>query len=99
MADYHDAIESDLIPAAKERGVELMGAYRHAIRPNEGINLWYLKDWDHARAVWETDRDSPHGNAGGLLADFHAHLIVRPPRGRAPHLAATEAAHDHHPPA
>ena len=86
MAEYHAAIESELVPAAKERGVELMGAYRHAIRPNEGINLWFLKDWDHARAVWEAEQDGPQAKewrrrAGELLADFRAHLIVRPPEG------------------
>ena len=63
-----------------------MGAYRHAIRPNEGINLWYLKDWDHARAVWEAEQDGPQAiewrrRAVELLADFRAHLIVRPPEG------------------
>ena len=86
MAEYHHAIESELVPLAKERGMELMGAYRHAIRPNEGVNFWSLNDWDHARNIWESELTDERAKrwrerSGELLADFRAHIIVKPPEG------------------
>lgn len=86
LPEYHSAIESDLIPTAHELGIDLMGAYRHAIRPNEGINLWYIQDWEAAQNIWESEFADERAiswreRSGKLLSEFRAHIMVRPPDG------------------
>ena len=86
MSEYHAAIESELVPLAESRGMQLMGAYRHAIRPNEGLNLWFLSSWDQARDIWESDLTDPEvarwrQRSGDLLENIRGHIIVTPPEG------------------
>ncbi len=84
MSEYHEALESEYVPLAEAREMKLMGAYRHAIRPNEGLNLWYLQGWDHAREIWESDLTDAsvqrwRQREGELLEHLRGHIIVTPP--------------------
>jgi len=86
MADYHAALRDELLPLAHARGLQLLGAYEHAIVPNVGLNLWVLRDFEHwkdwmeaqpadrALATWsERSRE--------WLADIDGFLLATPPSG------------------
>lgn len=87
LSAYHDAVEAELLPLARARGVSLLGCFAHALRPNRGLALWSYPSWDDlARAMtalaedaewsaWERRRES-------LLRDAEAWLLARPPARR-----------------
>jgi hypothetical protein len=84
MGEYHRALEAELVPLAEARGLRLLGAYRHALVPNIGVNLWALPDWDHWRALMEAEPDDPEMRAwterqAAWLADLDGFLVVPPP--------------------
>ncbi len=82
--DYHAALESDYIPLATSRGIRLLGAYRHSLRPNVGMNLWSFRDWAHICETMETIETDPERNAWTareheLLEDTEGWLLATPP--------------------
>ena len=46
MEAYHEALEREGVSSAKDRGVELFGAYRHVLRPNVAVNIWAMSSFD-----------------------------------------------------
>jgi hypothetical protein len=86
MAAYHAALRAELLPHLEARGIYLMGAYRHAFRPNVGVNLWLLPDWDHCAEALEPELAFLGGPAwlarcGELLEDSEGWLLAAPPAG------------------
>jgi hypothetical protein len=87
LGAYHAALEKEYLPVAEARGVRLFGAFRHALRPNQGLNLWALRDFEHWRERMESEVSDP-GERGwlercaGLLEDVDAHLLAAPPERR-----------------
>ncbi|MFA5885540.1 MAG: hypothetical protein WDA60_16945 [Acidimicrobiia bacterium] len=84
MAEYHDALHTELLPLAEARGLRLLGAYEHALLPNTGMNLWALRGWDHWQALMEAEPDDAELQAwtdrqGEWLADIDGFLVVAPP--------------------
>jgi len=84
MRDYHAALQAEYLPVAEALGLRLLGAYEHAFRPNVGLNLWALRDWDH----WQASMEQPAGSAttrawnerqAELLADIDSFVVVAPP--------------------
>jgi hypothetical protein len=84
MAAYHEALVSEGLPLAEARGMRLLGAYRHALVPNVGVNLWALRGWDHWQELMEAE---PHDSEllawtdrqGTWLVDLDGFLVVPPP--------------------
>jgi hypothetical protein len=57
---YHAGLAREYLPLAEARGLELFGAYRYALRPNLGVNLWALRGgWDQWRELVETELTDP----------------------------------------
>ncbi len=86
MDAYHAALEAEYLPAAGARGLRLMGAYRHAVQPNRGVNIWVIASWDDCRRIMESDESHPgvaqwRRRCAGLLDDQNGWLIVPPPQG------------------
>ncbi len=86
MDAYHEALKAEYLPVAESRGMKLMGAYRHALKPNCGINIWVLKSWDHCTEVWEKDESHPgvkrwRKRCAELLEDQSGWLLAPPPPG------------------
>ncbi len=87
LAAYHDALGKDYLPVAEARGLRLFGAWRHALRPNQGLNLWALRGFEHWRELMESegsDAGALHWleRCAELLEDLDAHLLAAPPRAR-----------------
>ena len=83
---YHAAVASEYTPLAKARGLELVGAYAHALRPNRGMNLWAFRDWDHVRDHMSAeDGDGEvaawRAREAELLVDVEGWLLAPPPSG------------------
>jgi hypothetical protein len=83
MAAYHDALEGAYIPAGETRGIQLLGAYTHAIVPNIGLTLWVLPGWDEWKALMK-ESHAPgvqpwNGGLGEWLDDLDGFVIVPPP--------------------
>ena len=81
---YHAALASEFLPLAEQRGLRLLGAYAHALRPSTGLNLWVLRDWDHWRELMEATSGDAELRAwnqrlGEWLEDLDGFLVVRPP--------------------
>lgn len=86
MAAYHAALRAEQLPRAEAKGIRLMGAYRHALRPNVGVNLWLLRDWEQCAEALESELAFPGGQAwldrcGELLEDSEGWLLAAPPEG------------------
>ncbi len=84
MDAYHAALQAEYLPVAEKRGLRLFGAFRHALVPNTGINLWALRDWDHWTELLETEYTDPaYGGwlerCSELLEDLDGYNIVAPP--------------------
>jgi hypothetical protein len=81
---YHEALASEFLPLAEARGMRLLGAYRHALVPNLGVNVWALQGWDHWRALMEAEPEDAElrtwtDRQGTWLADLDGFLVVAPP--------------------
>jgi hypothetical protein len=82
---YHEALGREYLPVARERGLELFGAYRHALRPNIGVNLWALSGgWDHWRELMETELTHPgvqgwQERCRAWLEDIDGYALAAPP--------------------
>jgi hypothetical protein len=86
MDAYHRALEFDYLPIARSRGLRLLGAYRHALSPNRGLNLWALQSWEHARDLMESEDGHDalqewNAELGDLLEDAEGWLLAPPPQG------------------
>jgi hypothetical protein len=84
LGAYHAALRSEYLPVAEKRGLRLFGAFRHALVPNAGINLWALRGWDHWRELMETEYTDPAYGAwlercAALLEDLDGYNLVAPP--------------------
>jgi hypothetical protein len=84
LNDYHVALETDYVPLAASQDIKLMGAYRHAIRPNIGLNLWALRDWDHYAETMEwmavdAGLKSWRGRCRDLLENSEGRILAAPP--------------------
>ena len=87
MDAYHAAVESEYMSIAEARGMRIMGAYRHALRPNVGINIWMLRDWDHCTELMTSEDTHPGAQQWQrrcveLLEDSVSWLLATPPEGR-----------------
>ena len=85
MGAYHEALHTELLPLAEARGLRLVGAYEHALRPNIGLNLWALQGWDHWHTLMEAEPTDAEWQAwtvrqGEWLADIDGFLVVPPPQ-------------------
>lgn len=83
---YHAALRSDYLPLAEARGLRLLGAYRHALRPNTGLNLWALQGWSHWQSLMEAEPGDAELRAwteglGAWLEDLDGFLVAAPPGG------------------
>ncbi|GMU77979.1 MAG: hypothetical protein AMXMBFR46_07760 [Acidimicrobiia bacterium] len=86
MADYHAALEAEYLPLAEARGLQLLGAYEHALVPNVGLNLWSLRDWPHWQSLMEAEPDDEElrtwsDRQGEWLDDIDGFLVAVPPSG------------------
>ena len=84
MRAYHEALAGEYLPVAAERGLQLAGAFCHALQPNTGINLWRLDGWDHWVELMESEPEhaptqSWLGRCAELLDDLDAYLLATPP--------------------
>lgn len=84
MDAYHDALRDEYLSVAEERGLRLFGAFRHALVPNTGVNLWALSGWDHWRELMQTEYTDPRYGAwlercASLLEDLDGYVLVAPP--------------------
>lgn len=60
LGAYHEALVREYLPVAESRGLTLFGAFRCALRPNTGVNLWQLRGgWDHWRELLESELSHP----------------------------------------
>jgi hypothetical protein len=87
MQAYQAALQDEYLPVAEKRGLRLFGSYAHALRPNLGMNLWVLRDWDHWCELMETeDRDAGAqswlARCAELLEDLDAYVLAAPPAQR-----------------
>jgi hypothetical protein len=87
LGSYHDALGKEYLPVAEARGLRLFGAYRHALRPNQGMNLWALRGFEHWRELMEGEGSDPGARrwldrCAELLEDLDAVLLAAPPQGR-----------------
>ena len=87
MDAYHDALQGEYMTIAEARGMRIMGAYRHAFRPNVGINIWMLKGWDHCTELMTSEPTHPGAQVwlmrcAELLDDSVGWLLATPPEGR-----------------
>lgn len=86
LDDYLAALENEYLPLARERGLQLLGCYVHALRPNRVLGLWSFRSWEHvaeqmdsedgdaALAAWQRRRDE-------VLEDTESWLLAAPPAG------------------
>jgi hypothetical protein len=86
LAAYHEALAKSFLPLAQRRGMRLLGAYAHALVPNQGINLWALRGWEHWHELMESEpRDAElrawTAGQGEWLEDLDGFLVVPPPQG------------------
>lgn len=84
FADYQAAVETEYVPLASRRGIELLGSYAHALRPNHGMNLWSFRDWTHVRETMEAidtddERATWAAREAELLDDIEGWLLAPPP--------------------
>ena len=84
MDASHAALRSEYLPQAEAAGIRLMGAYRHAIRPNVGVNLWIHRDLDHWAELMETHYTEDglrawHGRCRDLLESSEGWTLAAPP--------------------
>ncbi|MDG2303242.1 MAG: hypothetical protein P8R42_01095 [Candidatus Binatia bacterium] len=82
--EYQAALASEYLPVATARGISLLGAYAHSLRPNLGMNLWSFRDWAHVCETMETLDTDPERAAWArrereLLDDSEAWLLAAPP--------------------
>jgi hypothetical protein len=55
---YLDAVERDLLPALERLGLDLVGAFRVAMRPRQVLTLLGAREWANLAALFErADRD------------------------------------------
>jgi hypothetical protein len=86
LAAYHEALAKRFLPLAERRGLRLLGCYAHALVPNQGLNLWVLRDWEHWRELMESEpRDAElrawNAGLGEWLEDLDGFVVVPPPQG------------------
>lgn len=86
LADYHEALRRDYLPLAEARGLRLLGAYRHALLPGVGMNLWALRGWTHWQELMENEPGDAELRAwtdglGAWLEDLDGFLVAAPPGG------------------
>jgi hypothetical protein len=62
---YLERLERGFRPAAAKHGWQLMGAYRVALRPNEVLTIWAMRDWSELSAVLAAE--------DGALAEWSAY--------------------------
>jgi hypothetical protein len=81
---YHEALASEYLPVAESRGLTLFGAFRCALRPNTGVNLWELRGgWDHWRELMESELSHPGAQkwlarSREWLADIDGYALAAP---------------------
>jgi hypothetical protein len=85
LGDYHRALAREYVPVAESRGLALFGAFRSALKPNIGINLWILRGgWE----LWERLMDTELSHPGGLawsqrsrewLVEIDGYALAVPP--------------------
>jgi hypothetical protein len=86
LRDYQRAFAEEYLAVAEARGMRLTGSYRHAIRPNEGVHLWSLRDFAQWRELMESEETHEgvlawHKRCTEWLVDVDGHLLVTPPDG------------------
>ena len=60
LGAYHEALAREYVAIAESAGLTLFGAFRCALRPNTGINLWALRGgWDRWREWIEGEFSNP----------------------------------------
>ena len=84
LATYQKALQEEYLPVASERGLTLLGAYHHALRPNTATTLWGFRDWSHVAEVMETAeaddaQESWVQRQAALLEDTEGWLLAAPP--------------------
>lgn len=84
LAEYHEALRTARRPAAEASGLRLLGAYRHALRPNVGLNLWAISGWDALGTTFAAELPFAGGEAWfarcrDLLEDSDGYLLAAPP--------------------
>lgn len=82
-AAFLDAVQSHLLPCAKEAELTLVGFWRSQFRPLEHIALWALPDWDaYGRLLERRDAADEGSNAPGLesvwpsLVDLRERILI-----------------------
>jgi hypothetical protein len=85
LGAYHEALVRDHLAVAESRGLTLFGAFRSALEPNRGVNLWELRGgWDHWRELMESELSHP-GERQWLersrewLEDIDGYALAAPP--------------------
>ncbi len=85
LDSYHEALVRDYAPVAASRGLALFGAFRCALRPNRGLNLWELRGgWEHWREVMEGELSHPGAQkwlerSREWLAEIDGYALAAPP--------------------
>lgn len=81
---YLEAVENEYLPLAREREIELLGCYVHALRPNRVLSLWSFRSWEQVRNRMESEDDDAalgawYRRRDELLEDTEAWLLAAPP--------------------
>ena len=85
LGAYHEALVAEYLSVAESRGLALFGAFRSALRPNVGVNLWQLRGgWDHWRELMEGEHSHPGAQkwlarSREWLHDIDGYALVAPP--------------------
>jgi hypothetical protein len=85
LGAYHEALVSEYLPVAESRGMILFGAFRSALRPNLGVNLWELRGgWDHWRELMQSELTHPGvqkwlERSREWLHDIDGYALAAPP--------------------
>ena len=85
LGAYHEALVREYLPVAESRGLTLFGAFRCALRPNSGLNLWELRGgWHHWRELMESELSHPGvqkwlERSREWLEDIDGYTLAAPP--------------------
>jgi hypothetical protein len=85
LGAYHEALVREYLPVAESRGLTLFGAFRCALRPNTGLNLWELRGgWERWRELMESELSHPGGQkwlerSREWLEDIDGYALAVPP--------------------
>jgi hypothetical protein len=85
LGAYHEALVREYLAVAESRGLTLLGAFRCALRPNTGVNLWELRGgWDHWRELMESELSDPGvrqwlERSREWLEDIDGYALAAPP--------------------